>query len=65
MKDLIKAATKVANWLERQGFVNENNASTCSFVTLKAAYIADAKNLKAMAKDLRVAIVSVKKEKKC
>jgi len=45
----------VIDWLEKQAAIDEASAKTCNFETLTKAYLADAKNYRAMAKDLRLA----------
>lgn len=44
---------KIATWLEANAKRNEESAKTCNFESLKQAYIADAKNYRATAKDIR------------
>lgn len=53
---LVVVSAKIASWFERQAARNEDKAKTERFVTLKDAYIKDAKNYRAMARDLRVAL---------
>lgn len=48
--------TKIATWMEKQAAKNESDAASCRFISLREAYIYDAKNLRAMAKDARDAI---------
>jgi hypothetical protein len=59
--NLIKVSGKVADWFESQAKRNDESIKTCRFETLTVAYIADAKNYRAMAKDLRKAIEGVEK----
>ena len=53
---LIRAAEKVADWFEAQATRNEKKAETERFISLRNAYVFDAKNYRAMALDLRTAI---------
>ena len=50
---------KVAEWMERQATRNESRATSERFESLKAAYLADAKNYRAMAKDIRTALAEL------
>lgn len=54
--ELLETAKKVANWFEAQAARNDREALHCRFERLKAAYIADSKTYRAMAKELRTAI---------
>ncbi len=47
---------KVIQWFENQAVRDDEKAKTCRFETLNRAYIADAKNYRKMAKDLRDSI---------
>ena len=53
------APLKVAEWMERQATRNESRATSERFESLKAAYLADAKNYRAMAKDIRTALAEL------
>ena len=62
MNALVRAATKVADWFEAQAARDETKAKTERFITLRDAHIFDAKNYRAMARDLRTAILAVKED---
>ncbi len=49
---MYEALKKICGWLEAQAKRDEVNATTCRHLTLRDAYVADAKNYRAMAKDL-------------
>lgn len=54
---------RVIAWLERQASHDEAQAKSCHFETLKKAYIADAKNYRRTAKDLREALAATEQFK--
>jgi hypothetical protein len=47
---------KVAAWLEGQVTQNEQAAQTCRFESLRDAYVADAKNYRAIIKDIKTVL---------
>lgn len=51
-----EAIQKVADWFDKQAGIDERKAKIERFITLKEAYIADAKNYRAMAADLKSVI---------
>lgn len=55
---LTKSALKVRGWFEGQAMLNDQKAKTCNYASLKDAYVADAVNYRAMAKDLSAALAS-------
>ena len=55
---LLKNLVKVADWLEDLKNQSKRGAETCAFLSLKDAYIADAKNYEATEKSVRAAISS-------
>ena len=55
--------TKIETWMEKQAARDEAEAAKPGqFAMLKEAYIADAKNYRAMAKDARAALSRTAKE---
>lgn len=54
--DLAAALEKFTAWLERQATRERRQAETCNFESLREAWLADAKNHEAMAKDGRAAL---------
>ena len=44
---------KFIDWLERMAKHSEEQAANCNFISLKEAYVADAKNFRAMSKNKR------------
>ena len=47
---------KIKDWLTRQSLKNDLEAKNCQFMSLKAAYIADAKNYRAVVKEIDAAL---------
>ena len=50
------ACEKIVAWLDRLASKAESSAKTCSYTSLKEAYVADAKNYRATAADVRKAV---------
>jgi len=61
-KTLREASEKVMNWFYAQAKRDDESAKDCRFLTLKDAYIADSKNFRAMANDLKRALETDKAE---
>ena len=60
---LLEALSKIAGWFEAQAKRNDQAVKTCRFESLNDAYRADAKNYRAMAKEVvRFAIAQATKE---
>jgi len=47
---------RMCDWLEGQAAQNRKRAETCNFESLTDAYLADARNYEAMARDGRAAL---------
>lgn len=55
----LRVINRLINWFGHQAAKNDMSAKYCKFKTLTSAYIADAKNYRAMAADLKkVAILT-------
>lgn len=55
---LRKVADKTATWFEANAARNESQGNACRFDTLRDAYLADAKNYRIMARELRSALLA-------
>jgi hypothetical protein len=56
IKILIDKLKQLADWFENSAARSDKEEKICRFETLKSAYLADAKNYRAMAKDIRATI---------
>jgi len=55
--DMYEALKKIIGWLNNQAKRDEGQSKACRFLTLRDAYISDAKNYRAMANDINKALV--------